>query len=240
MSKVKVLVVEDEIIIADNICDTLNDLGYQALEPVINYTEAIETIKTKSPDIAILDIQLSGSKSGIDLAKTIKETYDFPFIFLTSNADATTLNDAKKVMPPAYLVKPFSKEELYTSIEIALYNYSNKTGSAPDEGLIIKDALFIKDKGAFIKLFFEDILFLRSAHVYVEIILTNGTIHVVRTSLNDILNKLNNTFVRVHRGYIINTNYLLQINHNSIKLKDQDIPIGKKFKEDLLTKLNLA
>jgi len=240
MSKVKVLVVEDEIIIADNICDTLNDLGYHALEPVINYTEAIETIKTESPDIAILDIQLSGSKSGIDLAKKIKNTYDFPFVFLTSNADTATLNEAKKVMPPAYLVKPFSKEELYTAIEIALYNYSNKSGKASNEGLIIKDALFIKDKGAFIKLFFNDILFLRSAHVYVEIILTNGTVHVVRTSLNDILNKLSNTFVRVHRGYIINTDYLLQINQNSIKLKDQDIPIGKKFKEDLLTKLNLV
>lgn len=240
MNKVKILVVEDEIIIADNICDTLSDLGYHALEPVINYTEAIESIKTENPDIAILDIQLSGSKSGIDLAKKIKDTYDFPFIFLTSNADTATLNEAKKVMPPAYLVKPFSKEELYTAIEIALYNYSNKTGNASDEGLIIKDALFIKDKGAFIKLFFEDILFLRSAHVYVEIILTDGTIHVVRTSLNDILNKLNTAFIRVHRGYIINTNYLLQINHNSIKLKDQDIPIGKKFKEDLLAKLNLV
>lgn len=240
MNKVKILVVEDEIIIADNICDTLTDLGYQALEPVINYTEAIEAIESEKPDIAILDIQLSGSKTGIDIAKKIKDTYDFPFIFLTSNADSVTLNEAKKVMPPAYLVKPFSREELYTAIEIAIYNYSNKTGNASDEGLIIKDALFIKDKGAFIKLSFDDILFLRSAHVYVEIVLTSGTVHVVRTSLNDILNKLNNTFVRVHRGYIVNTNYLKQISHSTIKLEDYDVPVGKKFKEDLLAKLNLA
>lgn len=240
MNKVKILVVEDEIIIADNICDTLTDLGYQVLEPVINYTEALEAIKNESPDIAILDIQLSGSKTGIDLAKKIKDTYDFPFIFLTSNADTSTLNEAKKVMPPAYLVKPFSKEELYTAIEIALYNYSNKSGKTSEEGLIVKDALFIKDKGTFIKLLFDDIVFLRSAHVYVEIILTNGTIHLVRTSLNDILNKLNESFIRVHRGYIINTNYLKQISHSTIKLENYDVPVGKKFKEDLLTKLNLV
>ncbi|WP_412986981.1 response regulator [Pontimicrobium sp. IMCC45349] len=239
MNKVKVLVVEDEIIIADNICDTLTDLGYQAFEPAISYTEAISVIEEETPDIAILDIQLSGKKTGIDIAKKIKEEYDFPFIFLTSNTDAITLNEAKKVMPPAYLVKPFSKEELYTSIEIALYNYSNKTGKASNEGFIINDALFIKEKGAFIKLLFEDILFLRSAHVYAEIILKNGTIHVVRTSLNDILNKLNHKFIRVHRGYIINTIYLNQISHNCIKLDNYDIPIGKKFKENLINKLNL-
>ena len=69
MDKVKILVVEDEIIIADNICDTLNSLGYEALEPAINYTEAIELIENTKPDIAILDIQLSGQKTGIDLAK---------------------------------------------------------------------------------------------------------------------------------------------------------------------------
>lgn len=126
MSKVKILVVEDEIIIADNICDTLTDLGYETLEPAINFTEAVELIESESPDIAILDIQLSGQKTGIDLARKINEDYNFPFIFLTSNSDTVTLNEAKKLMPPAFLVKPFSKEELYTSIEIALYNFSNK------------------------------------------------------------------------------------------------------------------
>ncbi len=76
MSKVKILVVEDEIIIADHICDTLEALGYEALEPVINYTEAIESIETEKPDIAILDIQLSGRKTGIDIAEKIRNKYD--------------------------------------------------------------------------------------------------------------------------------------------------------------------
>lgn len=62
MGKIKVLVVEDEIIIADNICDTLEDLGFETIEPAINYTEALALIETKKPDIAILDIQLSGKK----------------------------------------------------------------------------------------------------------------------------------------------------------------------------------
>ncbi|GAK90001.1 sigma-54-dependent transcriptional regulator [Nonlabens ulvanivorans] len=69
MEKVKIIVVEDEILIADNICDALEDLGYEVLEPAISYSEAVQRIEDEQPDIAILDIQLSGSKSGIDLAK---------------------------------------------------------------------------------------------------------------------------------------------------------------------------
>ncbi len=239
MNKVKILVVEDELIIADNICDALEDLGYEALEPAINYTEAIATIEEEKPDIAILDIQLSGKKTGIDIARKIRESYNFPFIFLTSNSDEFTLNQAKEVMPPAYLVKPFSKDELYTSIEIALHNFSKKVGEVDENNLIIKDSLFVKDKGFYTKLKFDDILYLKSAHVYIEIILKTQQKMVVRTSLNDILEKLGNNFIRIHRGFIVNTNYLTQITHTSVKIIDEELPIGKKFKEDIVKRINL-
>lgn len=239
MSKVKILVVEDEIIIADNICDALEDLGYEALEPAINYTEAIVRIEEENPDIAILDIQLSGKKTGIDIAKKIRESFNFPFIFLTSNSDDFTLNLAKEVMPPAYLVKPFSKDELYTSIEIALHNFSKKVGEINSNNLIIKDSLFVKDKGFYTKIHFDEILFLKSSHVYIEIELKSHQKMVVRTSLNDILKKLNDSFVRIHRGYIVNTKYLSQITHSSVKILNEEIPIGKKYKEDIVKRINL-
>jgi DNA-binding response OmpR family regulator len=90
MGKVKIVVVEDEIIIADHLCETLENLGYEVFEPAISYTEGKELIDTERPDIAILDINLSGRKDGIDLAKYIRENHDIPFIFLTSFADKAT------------------------------------------------------------------------------------------------------------------------------------------------------
>ena len=239
MSKVKILVVEDEIIIADNICDTLNELGYETLEPAINYTEAIATIENEVPDIAILDIQLSGKKTGIDVAEKINKTCGFPFIFLTSNADSATVFEAKKVEPSAFLVKPFTKDELFTSIEVALYNFSKKTGQLNNESLIIKDALFIKKKGVFTKLLFEDIFYLKSDHVYVEIILKDNRTQVIRVSLNDVITKMSKKFIRVHRGYIVNLDYLEQIDNASLKINKEIIPIGKKYRENLLKKINL-
>lgn len=120
MGKVKIQVVEDEIVIADNICTILEKLGYDVLEPVINYSEAITQLEEERPDLCLLDIQLAGNKDGIDLAWKIKEDFNIPFIFLTSNADPRTVGRAKELAPPAYLVKPFNKDDLYTSIEIVL------------------------------------------------------------------------------------------------------------------------
>ncbi|WP_347173314.1 LytR/AlgR family response regulator transcription factor [Polaribacter uvawellassae] len=238
MNKVKILVVEDEIIIADHICDSLDELGYEPLEPAINYTEAIETIEAEKPDIAILDVQLAGKKTGIDLAKTIKDKYDFPFIFLTSNADAATVNLAKEVMPPAYLIKPFTKEDLFSSIEIALHNFSKKTGEAADNNLFFKDSLFIKEKGFYTKVLFDDILYIESSHVYVEIFLKNQQKLLVRSSLTEILSDLSSSFIRVHRGFIVNIKHLIQLNNNVVVIGEKSIPIGKKYREDILKVIN--
>ena len=210
MNKITIAVVEDEVIIANDICDTLETLGYSVLEPAINYTEALETIEKHKPDLVILDIQLSGKKDGIDLAWKIKEDYNIPFIFLTSNADQLPIDRAKRVDPPAYLMKPFNEDELYSSIEIVLFNFAEK--QKEDENLVINDSIFIKQQMLFKKVKFEDILFLKSDHVYVEIVTKNQKKYVVRGTLNSYLGKLDNNFVRIHRSYIANLSHLDMIN----------------------------
>lgn len=239
MSKVKVLIVEDEAIIANDILDTLEELGYEVLEPANTFSEAIEKIEAEKPDIAILDIQLSGKKSGIDLASRINDLYQFPFIFLTSNTDKITLQEAKSVEPLAYLVKPFSKEELYTSIEVALFNYSKRMEKTFDESsLIIRDALFVKLNKAFVRLNFSDIVYLKSDHVYIEIKMASGEKHMVRGSLNEYMNKLCDTFYRSHRSYIINLKYLAQFKQNTVTVLEEEIPIGKNQREELTHRIN--
>lgn len=237
MRKIKILVVEDEIIIADNICVALRALGYETLEPALSYTEAMNRIQDEKPDIAILDIYLAGTKTGMDVARQIIDFYDFPFIFLTANSDLTTLNLAKELRPPAYLIKPFSKAELFTSIEIALHNFSKSIGKIDSEKVIIKNSFFIKEKGAYQKIIFDDILYLKSAHVYIEIIQINSQKLLIRSSLNDIISKLDQRFIRIHRGYVVNLNYLEKIMIKSVKVKDVILPIGKKYHKNLIEKV---
>ncbi|MBU3011004.1 LytTR family transcriptional regulator DNA-binding domain-containing protein [Polaribacter vadi] len=235
MESVKVLVVENEMIIADNICNTLEDLGYNVLEPAISYTEAMITIEKEKPDIAILDIILSGKKTGIDIAKQIIDNYHFPFVFLTSNSDSITLNKAKEVMPPAYLVKPFSKEELFTSIEIAISNYSKRV--IEEEKSVSDKSIFIKNKGALLKVKFDDILYFKSSHVYVELFLVDNKKFLVRKSLNNIQETLNKNFVRVQRSFIVNIHHVKEVKIDSIIVDQEIIPIGKKYKEELIDRI---
>lgn len=237
MSKVNVLVVEDEVIIADNICDILDELGYNSLEPCSNYDEAVETLQDENVDIAILDIELGESKSGIELAAHINEQHNIPFIFLTANHDAITFNSAKQVEPYAYLAKPFNKRELFSAIEIALHNFSKANERAVNpENLVINDSLFIKEDRVFNRISFKDILYLKSEHVYTEIY-TESKKHVVRTSLNSLLEKLGSQFFRCHRSYVINLNYLNGVNHSNVYVNQTEVPLGKVQRDELLSKL---
>ena len=243
----KIGVVEDEAVIAEHICETLEALGYLTTGPALNYTEAIEMILDEEPDLLLLDIQLAGRKDGIDVARKVRETVDIPFIFLTANADAATIERAKEVNPPAYLVKPFNKEGLFASIEICLANASAKKMADPsekpnseDEQFVIKDALFLKDGACYRKIRFADILYLKSDHVYVEVH-TRGKNVLVRTSMKEFLPKFSNSnFLQVHRSYVVNLNHVVGINPTGVEVGTEEIPIGKDQRTELLAKLNLG
>ncbi len=248
MEKVTIMVVEDEIVIADNICRTLKKLGYNTLEPVINYTEAVELLQHEQPDLVLLDIQLAGSKDGIDLAWKIKEDYNIPFIFLTSNADPRTVERAKRLTPPAYLVKPFNKDDLYTSVELALYNHQSSeqpVSKIPESlneerQLFIKESLFVKDKHLFHKVKLSDIQYVKSEHVYVEIHTVQGKKHLMRSTMNGFSERLPSNFFRVHRSYTINLNHLDTINSMNVYIGKAEIPIGRNYREELLTLINMG
>src|SRR5205809_4408605 len=123
MANTKICIVEDEILIAMDIANSLKEFGYDVTDIATNYTTAIEIIERDKPDIVLLDIQLDGHLDGIDLAGKIKKDYELPFIFITANADTATFERAKQTLASAYLVKPFKAKDIYTSIELALYNF---------------------------------------------------------------------------------------------------------------------
>ena len=233
MTKVKIAIVEDEKIFADLLRYSLDKLGYNPLKPVASYEEAITLIENDKPDIAMLDIQIIGEKDGIDLALKIKKDYNIPFIFLTANADKLTIDRVKKLNPPAYLVKPFNEKELYTSIEIALYTHGQDENRKKNN-FVIKDALFVKQENIFHKVKFNDILFIKSDHIYIEINTICNHKYLVRDSLNEYIKKLTKDFIRVHRSYIVNLVYLQAINNKFIIINDNQIPIGKNYRDEIM------
>ncbi len=122
--KVKVLIVEDEPLIAENLAMYLNNNDFEVAGIAYDFGEGIQQLQHSNPDIALLDINLGGEKDGIDLGTYIHSNIKIPFVFLTSYSDKSTLDRAKKIQPSGYLVKPFHEKSLLTTLEISLANFA--------------------------------------------------------------------------------------------------------------------
>jgi len=121
MNNAKILVVEDERIIAEDIKICLDQLGYDVISISASGEEAIETAQTKRPDLVVMDIMLGSTMDGIEAAQIIREQFDIPIIFLTAYVDDTLLARAKIAEPFGYILKLFDYRELGSTVEIALY-----------------------------------------------------------------------------------------------------------------------
>jgi two-component system, LytTR family, response regulator len=246
---IKILIVEDNVIIADDMQSMLEEIGYEIVDNVIVYEQAVDVLKNNHVDLVLIDIILASDKTGIDLGKHIRETYNIPFIFVTSNSDRATVENAKTVKPDGYLVKPFEQQDLYTSIEIALsnFNYAKKGVSkmedeeAADEitsNSVLKDSIFVKKQHLYYRIQFTDIQFIKADNVYLEVNTVDKKF-LVRSPLKDYLEKLpKNKFYRAHKSYIVNVDHIDAINSKDIMINNNLIPISKDFKEFILSSMN--
>jgi PAS domain S-box-containing protein len=123
MGQAKILVVEDEVIVARTIASQLNQLGYMVTGTASSGKVAIAKASTTQPEIVLMDIILKGEMDGIDAASYIREHLDIPVIYLTAYGDDNTLERAKITQPFGYLVKPFTIKDLQIAIEIGLLKH---------------------------------------------------------------------------------------------------------------------
>ncbi len=226
----------------------LEEIGYEIVDNVIVYEQAEEVLKNNQVDLVLIDIILASDKTGIDLGKHIREKYNIPFIFVTSNSDRATVENAKTVKPNGYLVKPFEQQDLYTSIEIALSNfdYSEKSNGAAalDEeekvvsNSVLRDSIFVKKQHLYYRIQFGDIQFIKADNVYLEVHTVDKKF-LVRSPLKDYLQKLpKNKFYRAHKSYIVNVDHIDAINSKDIMINNTLIPISKDFKEFIISAMN--
>ncbi len=133
MSEIKILIVEDEPVIAENIAHYLNNHDFKVCGIAYDDEEAKALLENSSPDAVILDINLESEMNGIDIAELINRKYLVPFIFLTSYADKETLEKAKAVQPWGYIVKPFNEKTILATMEMALSNFAKSASSGQPE-----------------------------------------------------------------------------------------------------------
>lgn len=237
MGKVKILIVEDELIIAEKMAKILNEIGYLHVGTAINYQEGIALFKETNPDMILVDINLKGLPDGIELVREIKKQNPVPCIFVTSYTDENTVKRAKEVQPSAFLVKPFTKEDLFTTIEIALSkNYTSSDDKK--EPIINKDSIFIKKNNSISKVKFKDILYITSEDVYCKVVLKNNN-YLVRSSLKLLLSKLPENFIQIHKSHVINFENMERFSYANVIIGNIQIPIGRSYRDALLKRIDL-
>lgn len=245
ISKVRILIVEDEILLAKDIQNRLEDCNYEIVGIAPSVDKALALISTiPEIDIILLDITLKGDKDGIHLAQIINEKYEIPFIFLTSHADSDMVNRAKAVKPYAYILKPFNDLQVSIAIDVALGSFYDKTpGKDMQESqkvmqkenrvLQIKDSLFLKKDHHFERVPIKEILYLQADSNYCTVY-TKSERFIYSMVLKKIEAQLpDSQFLRTHRSYVVNIQSVNGFEGNMLFIGKQKVPVSKTYKEDV-------
>lgn len=228
MKRLKVLIVEDEMIISESVKQSLLKLNYEVVGIASRYIQALEMLESLEVNLVLIDINLNGLKSGIDLANHIQENYNIPFIYVTANSDLLTFEKARNTRPLGYLVKPFSEENLYSAIEVATYNFFNR------EVNDYEDFLFVKSGSDTIKLYLKQIVYIQSKQNYLVIERFNKPSISIRGTLSEFL-ETNNSFplVKVSRSTAVNLQHLLEVNASHVILGNIKIDYSISYKKEI-------
>ena len=248
-SKIGILIVEDENIVAKDVQQSLKKLGYEVLGICATGEDAIAQAERTQPSLVLMDIMLKGEMSGIDAAAVVREKLNIPIIFLTAYADSSTLSKAKVTEPYGYIIKPFKEIDLQTNIEIALYKHerSNEVKKERDflyslvEAKSTKDTIFVKSNMKLVKINTKDIYFIEALKDYVTIN-TKGNRYVVHSTMKDMETKFPAAeFARAHRSFIVRIDKITAIDHHFLILDDiqKQIPVSTSYRDELEKRLNM-
>lgn len=221
MSKIKIYILEDEIITQELLKETLVAMDYEVSGMHTNAEEALKEINKLQPDIALLDIRVNGDKTGVWLGNQLQ----FPIIYLTAFNDKKTIKSAINTAPISYLSKPFNDTDLFIAIELAISKIKNKK------------EIIVKDRSRNIKIIVDDILYAKKEDHYLMLYL-EGSKKIIRSSVKEFLDLVQSEdFIQVHRSFIINKNHVNEFNTKEIIIKEEKIPISQTYVKDVIFQL---
>jgi DNA-binding LytR/AlgR family response regulator len=223
--KEKILIVEDEILIAEDIKETLISLGFNDVLMAHDKTEAFQLIDVMHPNIVLLDVRLENERDGIDIGKKLAERKDIQFIYVTAHSDVNMVKEIIRTNPAGYITKPVKKSDLYASISLALSKLET-----PDEG---EKMVNIKDGYDTVLVLIKDIIYIEAEGNYLTLFCQDKK-HVIRLSMEQFINDADSSLLfRVHRSFAINIQQVVRYSKKEIVMTNAEtIPISRNIKDD--------
>ncbi|GAA4354279.1 hypothetical protein GCM10023185_15900 [Hymenobacter saemangeumensis] len=260
----RVLVVEDEPLYALQLRICLDELGYLALGPASDASQALALFTSSSPDLVLLDIGLHGEVDGISLAGLLRaQRPDLPILFITAFSDRATFERAKALGPLAYVNKPFTVTAVQYAIELAVQQMGAGTSSAASEAgsradwtaarppvakaawpedVLVRDAFFVKNRDRLLKIERANVQTIEASGDYSLLRTVNAGQFLLSLSLTRLEEKLLGTsFLRVHRSWLVNMDLVDEVllHENAIRLGTLHVPVSTAFRPELLRRLPL-
>ncbi len=241
----KVFLVEDEWVHAEDIRISVENLNHEWLGYSSEGFDAIQKIKELSPDVILLDMTLHGALSGIAIAEHISKEIQKPFIFITSHTEDEIIEKGLKVNPVAYLTKPVHEGDLKAAL-IKAKNFTNQVTEEEEDSYELSDAAeqFLIRVGKNLKPVSKtDIAFIQTdAKNYCKIVTNDKGSFTVKKSLSSLQELLSKKqFCRIHKEYIINLEQISKVDEaeHLVYISTQPIPIGNNYKQAFFEMFNI-
>ncbi|WP_324677111.1 response regulator [Hymenobacter sp. GOD-10R] len=257
--RVQILIVEDEAVLAMDLCDTLEAEGYVVVGTASNGRRALDLFQKNQVDLLLCDVNIKGDWDGIETATQLLAVRPVPIVYLTALADKETLDRALQTMPAAYLTKPATTAGLRASIEVALRAFARQpttlaalpetpgtavacpTPAQPSKDMLSRETIlqlgeyvFIKDNYQFVRIPLKDIILLEANNTYTTLV-TPTRKYALRLTLSILLDRMNfPQLVRTHRSYAVNIQHIQSFNDNEMTLGEQVVPLGRQYKDAFL------
>lgn len=229
----RLIIVEDEAIIADHLEILLEQLGYEVLGIVDTATDLFALLKEKTPELILLDIQISGDLDGVEIAHILNQKYRIPFVFISSNTDDKTLARVKHTEPNGFISKPFKVEQLRSVLKLIQTNVSSEPQTSEQS-----DSLFVKDGQGYARIAFTDIRYAKADDNYTQLF-TSEKRFVLSSTLKEVEKKLvDHGFIRSHRSYLINLKKVTRVGNNFVLIDEDELPMSEKYKRSIMDRLN--
>lgn len=239
MEAIKVLIVEDEWIVSEEIKEVLKKNGFEITGQAEDAVSALKMARENKPDIALLDVNIKGDLDGIQLAHQLNESIHCGIIFLSAYEDAAFINRAKEVNPHAYLVKPFREANVVIALKLAFHKMSVEQEEPTEEMYMLQDRVFIKDGSRFFKLEISKIKYVTAEGSYCEIH-TDQHKYTLAINLKCFEGKIADpALVRVHRSYLVNLEYVDALEGNMIFIGEKSIPVSETYQENVMRRLRI-
>jgi DNA-binding LytR/AlgR family response regulator len=238
--------VEDSPTQARLLSTCLAQLGLPVLGPAATAAAAVALCATTRPALAIVDLALGVGPDGVALAQELRQAGPLPLIFISATDNTTLLERARLLQPLAILPKPFTITSLRRMVELGIYGHMHTPldweAPAPAVAAAASAWLFVRERDVLMRLAIADITCVHTEQKHAVITLVSGRRHSVRTPLTELLLSLPDTFVQVHRSWLVNMNFVEYVDPAAgiIRLPGSvEAPLGRTYREELLRRLPL-